>query len=85
MKAMELATSLRGAAQSILSNLRPEQRRDYNHLVSVLKARFEPVNQTDLYRAQVKARLGNKSESVQELAQDIKRLIRRAYPQYPAT
>ena len=81
VKAMELATSLRGAAQSILSDLRPEQRRSYDHLVSVLTARFEPINQTELYRAQIKGRLRKKSENVQELAQDIKRLVRRAYPQ----
>ena len=81
VKAMELATSLRGAAQSILSDLRPEQRRSYDHLVSVLTARFEPINQTELYRAQINGRLRKKSENVQELAQDIKRLVRRAYPQ----
>ena len=81
VKAMELATSLRGAAQSILSDLRPEQRRSYDSLVDALTARFEPNNQTELYRAQIKGRLRKKSESVQELAQDIKRLVRRAYPQ----
>lgn len=81
MKAMELATSLRGTAQTVLSDLRPEQRRDYNQLVSALTARFEPTNQTELYRAQIKSRLRKKAESVQELATDIKRLVRRAYPQ----
>ena len=81
VKAMELATSLRGAAQSILSDLRPEQRRSYEYLVSALTARFEPINKTELYRAQIKSRLRKKSESVQELAQDIKHLVRRAYPQ----
>lgn len=81
MKAMELATSLRGAAQTVLSDLRPEQRRDYHQLVCALTARFEPTNQTELYRAQIKSRLRRKSESVQELANDIKRLVRRAYPQ----
>ncbi|MCG7879154.1 MAG: hypothetical protein N0C90_22890, partial [Candidatus Thiodiazotropha endolucinida] len=80
-KAMELATSLRGEAQTILSDLRPEQRRDFTQLVSALTARFEPTNQTELYRAQIKSRLRKKSESVQELATDIKRLVRRAYPQ----
>ena len=39
-KAMELATSLRGAAQTVLSDLRPEQRRDYQQLVCALTARF---------------------------------------------
>ena len=63
VKAMELATSLRGAAQSILSDLRPEQRRSYEYLVSALTARFEPINQTELYRAQIKSRLRKKSES----------------------
>lgn len=81
IKAMELATSLRGAAQTVLSDLRPEQRKDYNQLVSALTARFEPTNQTELYRAQIKSRLRKKSESVQELATDIKRLVRRAYSQ----
>ena len=80
-KAMELATSLRGAAQSILGDLRPAQYKDYEYLVSVLTDRFEPLNQTELYRAQIKGRLRKKSETVQELAQDIKRLVRRAYPQ----
>ena len=80
-KAMELATSLRGAAQTVLSDLRPEQRTDFDQLISALTARFEPTNQTELYRAQIKGRLRKKSESVQELATDIKRLVRRAYPQ----
>ena len=80
-KAMELATSLRGAAQTVLSDLRPEQRTDFNQLISALTARFEPTNQTELYRAQIKGRLRKKSETVQELATDIKRLVRRAYPQ----
>ena len=53
-KAMELATSLRGQAQGVLSDLRPDLRRDYSALVNALTARFEPVNQTELYRAQMK-------------------------------
>ena len=72
VRAMELATSLRGAAQSILSDLLPKQIRNYDHLVSVLTARFEHINQTELYRAQIKSRLRKKTEVVQELAQDIK-------------
>lgn len=81
VKAMELATSLRGAAQSILSDLKPEHKSDYDQLVKGLTARFEPTNQTELYRAQIKGRLRKKSETVQELAQDINRLVRRAYLQ----
>ena len=80
-EAMELATSMRGAAQSILSDLKPEHRSDYDQLVKALTARFEPTNQTELYWAQIKGRLRKKSETLQELAQDINRLVRRAYPQ----
>ena len=65
VKAMALATSLREAAKSILSDLRPQQRRSYDHLVSVLTARFEPVNQTELYRAQIKGRLGRNQKMYQ--------------------
>ena len=64
-----------------MSYLRPEQRRNYEYLVSALTARFEPINQTELYRAQIKRILRKNSESAQELAQDIKHLIRLAYPQ----
>ena len=41
-KAMELATNLRGAAQTVLSDLRPEQRTDYQQLVCVLNQPIKP-------------------------------------------
>ena len=77
---MELATSLRGAAQTVLSYLRQEQRTNFNQLISALTARFEPTNQTELYHTQIKGPLRKKSESVQELETDIKQLVRRTYP-----
>lgn len=46
-----------------------------------LTARFEPANQTELYRAQIKSRLRKKSETVQDLATYIKRLVKGAFPQ----
>jgi hypothetical protein len=82
-KALELATNLRGAAQGILSDLRPEHRMSYRHLISALQARFEPTNQSELYRTQIKNRLRKKDEALTELAQDIKRLVRLAYPDAP--
>ena len=80
-KAMELATSLCGVTQTVLRDLRPEQRTNFDQLISALTARYEPTNQTELYLAQIKGRLRKKSEKVQELATDIKRLVQRAYPQ----
>jgi hypothetical protein len=79
-KALELATSLRGPAQAVLSDLRPDLRRSYAHLVAALTSRFQPSTQTELYRAQMKNKSRGKAQSLPELAQDIKRLTRLAYP-----
>jgi hypothetical protein len=45
--------------------------------------RFAPENQTELYRSQIDARIRKKGETLPELAQDIKRLVRLAYPNAP--
>lgn len=82
-KALELATSLRGPALSVLSDLRPEYRYSFRHLVSALSSRFEPENQAEIYKTQLKSRVRRKNESITELMQDIKRLVRMAYPNAP--
>lgn len=82
-KALELATSLRGSAQAVLSDLSPAQRRSYTHLVAALASRFQPTNQAELYRAQMKNQTRGKGQSLPELAQEIKRLTRLAYPTAP--
>jgi hypothetical protein len=58
----------------------PLQRRDYEKLVAALETRFGPGRQTQLYRAQLKNRIRKRNEPVIELAQEIKRLVRLAYP-----
>lgn len=78
--ACELAVALRGTAQGVLSILTPEQRVNYQMLVNALTARFHPDNLTEIYKAEIKGRLRKKEESLPELAQDIKRLVRMAYP-----
>ena len=80
VKAMELATSLRGNAQSVLTDLSAADRRRFSALVTALANRFEPVNQTEIYRAQLKSRQRRTGESLAELAQETKRSVRRAYP-----
>lgn len=80
MKAYELATSLRGDAQTVLSDISPEMRRDYTQLVNVLSSRFEPRNQSELYRAKMKNKMRKRNEKLEDLAQDIKSLARYAYP-----
>jgi hypothetical protein len=77
-KAFELATSLRGRAQSVLTDLRPEMRVNYLHLTSSLSSRFQPENQEEM-----KNKLRGKNEPIPELGQDVKRLVRLAYPSDP--
>ncbi|CAC5381628.1 unnamed protein product [Mytilus coruscus] len=77
-KALELTTCLRGSAQAILSDLRPDLRRSFTHLVTALASRFQPSNQ-----AQMKSTTREKSQSLPELVQDIKKLARLAYPTAP--
>ncbi|VDI26184.1 Hypothetical predicted protein [Mytilus galloprovincialis] len=79
-KALELATSLRGSAQSILTNLRPEMRTNFVQLTAALASRFQPENQAEMYRAQMKSKIRGRTEQIPVLGQDIKRLVRLAYP-----
>ena len=80
-RALELATSLRGHAQGVLSDLEAADRANYPKLVRALLNRFEPEYQSEAFRAQMKARQRQRGEPLAELAQDIKRLVRKAYPE----
>ena len=53
MKAYDLATSLRGIVQGIMTDIAPVKRLDYDYLVSALTSRFEPVNQVNMYKVQM--------------------------------
>ena len=77
--------NLRGSARSILADLDPDKRYHYESLVSALSARFEPDYQADMYLAQIRNRTRQKSESLPELGQAIKRLARYALPSAPSS
>ena len=85
IKALELATSLRDSAQSVLSDLDADGRRNYHSLVAALTTRFEPANFSEVFRAELKYRVRNPGEKLCDLAQDIKRLVRKAYMDDPKT
>ncbi|KAK3598270.1 hypothetical protein CHS0354_022587 [Potamilus streckersoni] len=53
---------------------------DYYTLVKVLKPRFGTINKTEIYRTQLKSRVREKGELISELAENIKKLTRQAYP-----
>ena len=79
-KALHLVINLRGTAQGVLADLRQVQRTNFCSLSSALAARFEPVQQSELHRVTLKTRLRCENETLTELAQDVNRLVRLAYP-----
>ncbi|KAL3857159.1 hypothetical protein ACJMK2_011854 [Sinanodonta woodiana] len=79
-KSLYLASSLTGTARSLLNEIEPEKRKDYFSLEKVLKSRFGTLNKAEIYRTQLKSRVREKGESISELAHNIKKLTRQAYP-----
>ena len=79
-KSLYLANCLTGVARSLLNELDSDVRRDYDTLIEKLRNRFGSVNQSEIYRTHLKSRTRHKGETIQELAQSIKKLVRQAYP-----
>ena len=75
-----LQTVLTGEARFLLNELDYEGKRDYNTLVEKLRNKFGSVNKSEICRTQMKSRTRNKGETIPELAQAIKKLVRQAYP-----
>ena len=79
-KAQYLSVSLRGPACQLLRTLNPARRVNYHELVTALGQRFNPENQTELFRAELRNCQRLTSQSLPELAQEIRRLVHLAYP-----
>ncbi|CAC5357961.1 unnamed protein product [Mytilus coruscus] len=73
MKADELATSLRGVAQGIVTDIEPAKRLHYDYLVSALTSRFEPANQVNMYKVQMNSIYRKPGQTLPEMAQEIRR------------
>ena len=79
-KAKFLAVKLRGSALQVYTDLPDSKEANYADIVKALQERFSPQGQTELYRAQLKARVHRKGKSLPELPSDIRRLVLKAYP-----
>ncbi|CAC5394867.1 unnamed protein product [Mytilus coruscus] len=80
IKVLKLITCINGAALSILADIEIDNIPTYSNLVKILTKRFAPENLTDVYMSQIDACIRKPGQPLQELADDIKRLIRMAYP-----
>ena len=79
-KATFLAINLRGSALSLLGNLPPRSRTDYAALTEALDCRFGVAHQAELNRTRLRIRRRRRDEGLPELAEDVERLTRLAYP-----
>jgi hypothetical protein len=79
-KALYLAGCLSKGARSVLNDLASEDRYDYDKLDEALRERYGTEDQAELFKAKLRSRVKGKEESLQELAHDIRRLVRLAYP-----
>lgn len=83
IKALKLISCMQDSALSTIGEIDTNNIPHFEELIHILIKRFAPENQTELYRSQIDARIRKKGETLPELAQDIKRLVRLAYPNAP--
>ena len=79
-KKQYLAVCLRGQACNILLSILTEYKRNYHCFVDALTKRFNPGDKTDLFRIQLRNIFRQNQESLPQLAQVIRNLAAKAYP-----
>lgn len=82
-KAIQLAMSLRGTAQRIVSELSPKQLSNYDSLKLSLAQRFCPSERKTAHRCEFRARRRLRGETVSDYGYALNRLANRAFPNIP--
>ena len=75
-----LWVNLMGEALSYAENLTQEQTTTYEDLCQVLDGRFGDQHLSEVYKSELRSRRRRNGESLPALAQDISKLVQRAYP-----
>ena len=78
-KLVHLASALRGTARAFYRSCTPAQKNNYNLLVAELKKRFTPVQLTAVQTQLFHSRRQGAKESVDDFAQELRKLHSRAY------
>ncbi|ESO02231.1 hypothetical protein HELRODRAFT_161475 [Helobdella robusta] len=79
-RATALILALRGSAAEVLWTIPAENHFNYEVLVSALDLRYGEEHMKQIYRFQLRNKTQRSGESIQQLAQDIERLILLSYP-----
>ena len=82
-KLQYLAVLLTRTAQQVLGSLPKEASGDFDKLVKALEARFDPTGRKELHRAQLRNRRQKTSESLVEMAEEIRKLGEKVYVDLP--
>ncbi|CAH1797776.1 unnamed protein product, partial [Owenia fusiformis] len=82
-KALQLVGQLQGTALAVLTDLSLEDHFNYEVLIAALKYRFEPPEQNETSRAKLKNKLRGGKETLEELAQEVRKLSREAFRGIP--
>lgn len=83
--AQQLSISLRGTAQKLLGDAKPEILNNYNQLKEMLNQRFAPKERVTAYRVEFNSRMRKKNESLSDYGYALRRLSRLAYPNHHMT
>ena len=79
-KVVRLVASLTGPAANMLIGMTMGQLDEYAFLAARLSRRYDPPEQEEAHRAELPARIRRRNESVDELAENLKNIAQRAYP-----
>lgn len=75
-----LVSRLDGLALKAYNDLDSRTQNHYQSLVQALKLKFDPIRQADEYVVELENLVSNKNTSLQKLAIDITRLVRKGFP-----
>lgn len=81
--AAHLSVCLQGDAQAVHVDISYFERSDFPTLCNILNQRFGQDGQTELYKAQLKAKVKGPTEGYAELAHRVRLLVKQSYPQAP--
>ena len=82
-KRLRMILQLRTKADAFLNGIPEDKKKTYQEVVDLLKDRFGPHKERQIYMAEAESRRMKKGENFREFGQAIEELLRKAYPDDP--
>jgi hypothetical protein len=84
-KRIRMVLSLRTTAEAFLCGIEEQKKATYSQVVKLLRDRFGPYKEREIYVSEARNRRIKKGENFREFGQAIEELLRKAYPGDPKT